>query len=131
MKYRVNALCCGSNQSGLSVAISVNSCSEYAADSSLRELCLVNCGDSTLKFCNTIKKKLNNLRLIIVSSLAPHNVSGIPGILLSLSDLGTPKVTVVGPSGIKDFVQMFGVFVNRRLREFYYTSLCCPILLLY
>lgn len=49
--------------------------------------CLVNVGDGTQRFCNENRVKLSTISSIIVTSLAPHNLAGFPGVFLSLSDL--------------------------------------------
>ncbi len=49
--------------------------------------CLVNVGDGTQRFCKENRIKLTSVSCVIISSLTPHNVSGFPGIFLSLSDM--------------------------------------------
>ena len=49
--------------------------------------CLINVGDTTQRFCGENRIKLSRVRCVIVTSLAPHNASGLPGILLCLSSL--------------------------------------------
>ena len=49
---------------------------------------LVNAGDSTQRLCMDNRLKLGRVSCVVVTSLAPHNVSGLAGILLSLADEG-------------------------------------------
>ena len=57
------------------------------ADRAIFSRCLVNVGDGTQRFCNENRVKLSTISCIIVTSLAPHNLSGFPGVFLSLSGL--------------------------------------------
>ena len=75
---------------------------------------LVNVGDSAQRFCNENRIKLMNISCIVITSLSPHNISGFPGIFLSLSDLGVGEITVVGPSGIKRYIDIMTPFINRK-----------------
>lgn len=54
---------------------------------------------------------------IIITSFAPHNYSGLPGILLSLSDLGVGQVTICGPPGLTAILHLMSPFTNRKYPE--------------
>lgn len=69
---------------------------------------------STLRFCDENKEKLFHVVAIIITSFAPHNYSGLPSILLSLSDLGVGKVTICGPIGLKAILHLMSPFTNRK-----------------
>jgi len=79
--------------------------------------CLINCGDSTLRFCEEIKEKLINVIAIIITSFAPHNYSGLPSILLTLSDLGVGNITIFGPPGLEAILYLMSPFTNRKYPE--------------
>ena len=109
-----SCLNCGNNFSGISGILSIEKYHDFSEDRSAVSKCLINCGDSTLRFCMENQIKLQRLSFILLTSLAPHNVSGLAGILLSLSDLGVGTVTIAGPSGLKNLIALMHPFVNRR-----------------
>ena len=51
------------------------------------ERLMFNAGDSCQLCCGSMKMKLKYVKYIFLSSLAPHNTSGLPGLIHSLSDL--------------------------------------------
>ena len=120
-QHSVDILNCGCNSLGLALMLSVHDVGANDEHSNSLQTYFVNCGDSTQRFCNQNKIKLSRLSLIVISSLAPHNLSGLPGVILSLSDLGTEKLTVIGPSGIKGAVENMYPFVNRRYTSLHFT----------
>ena len=81
-----NRLACGSNGTGFSLLLSSERL-ELSGSKSICQLSLFNCGDSTQQMILQRKIKLHKLSVIFVTSLAPHNISGIPSLVLSLSDL--------------------------------------------
>jgi ribonuclease BN (tRNA processing enzyme) len=72
---------------------------------------------STLRFCDENKEKLFHVIAIIITSFAPHNYSGLPSILLSLSDLGVGQVTICGPPGLTAILHLMSPFTNRKYPE--------------
>lgn len=48
---------------------------------------LINVGDGTQRLCQDHRIKLASISTIVITSLAPHNISGFPGIFLALSSL--------------------------------------------
>ena len=84
MSYKqreVRLLTCGHNGTGFSAL--VNSSNDVCTSSSS---CLLNVGDSTQRFCGDNRIKLARVNCVVITSLAPHNVAGLPGLLLLLSD---------------------------------------------
>jgi ribonuclease Z len=77
--------------------------------------CLLNTGDSVQRFCSENKIKLDRISSIVLTSMAPHNVAGLAGILQSMSDLGIGSLTIVGPSGLEGLLHNMRSFVNRKL----------------
>lgn len=110
MPTRLTILNCGRNGTGFSSMISLfhhkNEESSYNI--------LINAGDSTQKFCNEYKIKLRKVIAVFFSSLAPHNVAGLPAILLSLSDLGIKSLKIIGQIGVRSLLESMRVFTNRR-----------------
>lgn len=85
--------------------------------------CLVNVGDSSLRVMQQHRVKLSTINTIIITSLASHNCSGLSGVLLSLSDLGVAKVTIIGPKGIDILLDTITPFTNRK-----YPSVECVVI---
>ena len=74
-------LTCGHNGTGLSAVVgAVNDVCVTGTS------CLLNVGDSTQRFCGENRIKLARVNCVVITSLAPHNVAGLPGLLLLLSD---------------------------------------------
>lgn len=109
--FSLSFLNCSCNSSGNSSLISIGKSSE---ESDIVAKYMLNCGDSTQRFCADNKIKLRKLRFIGVTSLAPHNISGLPGIILCLSDLGVGELHIVGPCGLRGVIENSFPFVNRR-----------------
>lgn len=107
-------LVAGGGGTGVSSMASVEDIALYSSERTVVERCLINAGDSTQRHCGENKIKLARVSCIIISSLAPHNISGLPGIILSLSGLGVGELTVAGPVGLKGLVQNISSFVNRK-----------------
>ena len=57
------------------------------SDSVVLDRCLINAGDTVQRFCSENRIKLSRVSCLIITSLAPHNVSGLPGLVLCLSSL--------------------------------------------
>jgi hypothetical protein len=87
MECTLTALTCGRNATGLSAMFSIEKELYSSNESTILSRCLVNVGDTTQRFCGENRIKLSRVCCIIITSLAPHNVSGLPGILLCLSSL--------------------------------------------
>lgn len=96
LKVKATSLNSGCNASGVSTLLSVE---KTALDGTTTVLnrCLFNTGDGTQRFCMENHMKLFNISCIIISSLAPHNISGFPGVFLALSDLVSK---ILGLSGV-------------------------------
>jgi hypothetical protein len=97
------ALTCGFNGTGISSMISIDKINENVNNSVVDTVnsdntgtnvisstvgrALINVGDSTQRFCLEKKIKLVSINLIIITSLAHHCISGLPGLLHALSSL--------------------------------------------
>jgi len=88
MICNVTCLSCGYNGGGHSTLVSFErEAYSSSGDRSILSRCIVNVGDGTQRFCNENRVKLSTISCIIITSLAPHNIAGFPGVFLSLSDL--------------------------------------------
>ena len=110
----VRALCCGCNATGISSLLTVSRKSRYALENEVVGCCLINAGDSTQRLCNENKIKLSKISVVILTSFAPQNISGLSGILLSLSDLGVGSITICGPTGLDALLDVMTPFTNRK-----------------
>ena len=104
----------GYSCTGLSTLVSLEEVSRTSAERKDIAKCLFNAGDSTQRFCIENRIKLSRVSCIVLSSLAPHHVSGLIGVLLCLSDLGTGAVAIVGPVGAAGLLHNMTPFVNKR-----------------
>ena len=115
----VDSLVRGRNGSGTSTMVSLQ-CSEsqYKKDKKrVLERILINAGDSTTRYCGENVIKLAKISCILLTSLGIQNTSGLTSILLSLSALGTGKVTIIGPAGLQGLLQHMSPFTNRTYPE--------------
>jgi len=104
----------GRNGSGLSTAIATEQILNNAMESSLYALCLVNVGDSVQKLCMDRGIKLRMLKCILITSLSPHCISGLPGIILSCSTAGLANLTIIGPPGLSQYMSAISPFVRKQ-----------------
>lgn len=112
-KLSAQCLTCGSNGSGMSLMISVEEEQQYSSDIRILDRILVNVGDGCQKYCNERGIKLSSISAICITSFAPHNISGLPGILLSLSSLGVGAINIIGPPGLEGVLINMDHFVRR------------------
>ena len=112
--YKWRRLVCGANGTGLSSLLNVEQPISSTSNSlKVVQSILINCGDSTQQICLQLKIKLHKLSCIIITSLSPCHISGLPGIILSLSNLGVERLKIVGPAGIKGYIACMKVFTFR------------------
>lgn len=114
MEYKLQFLTCGYNGTGCSSLLSIEYSKRYSSESFVENRILINAGDSTQRICSEHRIKLSKVSTVIISSLAPHNVSGFASVFLSLSDLGVGELTVYGPSGLKSLIDVMTPLINRR-----------------
>ena len=120
MNLQITTLACGSSGTGFSALVSVEAADRSGASGAeplILSRCLVNVGDSTQRICMDAKVKMSKVSGVIITSLAPHNVSGLAGLILCLSDLGVGKLKLVGPPGLEGYVAAMAPFTNRRYPE--------------
>jgi ribonuclease BN (tRNA processing enzyme) len=82
MELSLTCLACGRNGSGHSAIIAVSSPeSIYSKEVKVHEKILINTGDSTVRICTENAVKLRQISCIIITSLAPQNIGGLPGLI--------------------------------------------------
>ena len=108
------SLISGANGCGISTAVGSHLNLTNANGQSFHIFILLNCGDCVQRCCMDNAIKLNKLKIILISSLCPHNISGLPGLLLYLSGIGLDSTILIGPPGIKQFVEACKLFVNKK-----------------
>ncbi|XP_035458364.2 uncharacterized protein LOC118281764 isoform X4 [Spodoptera frugiperda] len=63
---------------------------------------LFNCGECTQRLAHEHKVKLSRLDHIFITSKTWRNIGGLPGLSLTLQDVGVPNITLHGPEGLDD-----------------------------
>ena len=112
--FKWRRLVCGSNGTGFSSLLNVEQpISSTSSSFRIIQSILINCGDSTQQICLQHKIKLHKLSCIIITSLTPCHISGLPGIILTLSNLGVERLKIIGPAGIKGYIACMNVFLFR------------------
>ncbi|KAL6268468.1 hypothetical protein P5V15_001601 [Pogonomyrmex californicus] len=61
-----------------------------------------NCGEGTQRLAYEHKYKLIKLEHIFITSATWNNLGGTPGMLLTLQDVGVPRIYIHGPKGMMD-----------------------------
>ncbi|XP_063361826.1 ribonuclease Z, mitochondrial [Cydia amplana] len=61
---------------------------------------LFNCGECTQRLAHEHKVKLSRLEHVFITSKTWKNIGGLPGLSLTLQDVGVPKITLHGPEGL-------------------------------
>lgn len=59
---------------------------------------LFNCGEGTQRLAHEHKMKLSKLEHIFVTYASWKNIGGLPGVALTLQDVGVPQITLHGPN---------------------------------
>lgn len=60
---------------------------------------LFNCGEGTQRLAHEHKMKLSKLEHIFVTHSSWNNIGGLPGVALTIQDVGVPQITIHGPPG--------------------------------
>ncbi|KAJ8727934.1 hypothetical protein PYW08_016319 [Mythimna loreyi] len=63
---------------------------------------LFNCGECTQRLAHEHKVKLSRLDHIFITSKTWRNIGGLPGLSLTLQDVGVPNITLHGPDGLDE-----------------------------
>ncbi|KAL0892776.1 hypothetical protein ABMA27_014482 [Loxostege sticticalis] len=72
---------------------------------------LFNCGECTQRLAHEHKVKLSRLDHIFITSKTWKNIGGLPGLSLTLQDVGVPNITLHGPEGLDELYNATRRFV--------------------
>ncbi|KAK1936944.1 Ribonuclease Z [Phytophthora citrophthora] len=73
-----------------------------------------NVGDGTQRLCMEHHVRLGKLQHVFLTELRSHTVGGLPGMVLTISDVGRrPGITVNGPPGTKKYLKATRHFLYR------------------
>lgn len=67
---------------------------------------MFNCSEGTQRLANEYKAKLSRLDHVFVTHRCWENVGGLPGLVLTIQNIGVPKITLHGPPNIEKLFQM-------------------------
>ncbi|ORX97727.1 Metallo-hydrolase/oxidoreductase [Basidiobolus meristosporus CBS 931.73] len=74
---------------------------------------LFNCGEGTQRLCVEKKVRLAKLQNIFFTRINWENTGGIPGMMLTLADAGTTKLTLHGGPNLTHFIAATRHFIQR------------------
>ncbi|KAG8225915.1 hypothetical protein J437_LFUL005951, partial [Ladona fulva] len=72
---------------------------------------LFNCGEGTQRLAHEHKMKLSKLEHIFITYPCWENIGGLPGVALTIQDVGVPEITIHGPKGTADIFMATRRFV--------------------
>ncbi|XP_075973216.1 ribonuclease Z isoform X2 [Anticarsia gemmatalis] len=72
---------------------------------------LFNCGECTQRLAHEHKVKLSKLDHIFITTKTWQNIGGLPGLSLTLQDVGVPNITLHGPDGLDELYNATKRFV--------------------
>ncbi|CAK1546983.1 unnamed protein product [Leptosia nina] len=72
---------------------------------------MFNCGECTQRLAHEHKVKLSKLDHIFITSKTWKNLGGLPGLSLTLQDVGIPNITLHGPEGLDELYNATKRFV--------------------
>lgn len=72
---------------------------------------LFNCGEGTQRLAYEHKTKLSCLENIFITRTCWERIGGLPGICLTMQDVGVPSVTLHGPPGLDELFKAMRRFV--------------------
>ncbi|EDS28618.1 ribonuclease Z, mitochondrial [Culex quinquefasciatus] len=72
---------------------------------------LFNCGEGTQRLAYEHKTKLSSLENIFMTRTCWERIGGLPGICLTMQDVGVPSVTLHGPPGLDELFKAMSRFV--------------------
>lgn len=75
---------------------------------------LFNCGEGTQRLAHEHRIKLTRMEHIFLTRKTWNRFGGVPGLCLTLQEIGVPKLNLHGPTGIKDIFDSTRKFVVLR-----------------
>nr|CAD7262484.1 unnamed protein product [Timema shepardi] len=76
-----------------------------------QEKYLFNCGEGSQRLAHEHKMKLSKLEHIFITHSTWDNIGGLPGVALTIQDVGVPEITVHGPAGTDELFSATRRFV--------------------
>ncbi|OAO14112.1 zinc phosphodiesterase ELAC protein 2 [Blastocystis sp. ATCC 50177/Nand II] len=86
--------------------------SEFVLESE-DEKCLFNVRDGCQRLCSEHSIRLSKLTTLFISRISPETLGGLPGMLLSIYDMGVRKLKIFGPEGLCDYFITIQLFIYR------------------
>lgn len=71
---------------------------------------LFNCGEGTQRLAHEHKMKLSKLEHVFITHSNWLNIGGLPGLALTVQDVGVPNIELHGPQGIVSVCLIFLLF---------------------
>lgn len=87
---------------------------------------LFNCGEGTQRLAHEHKMKLSRLEHIFVTDASWANLGGLPGVALTVQDVGVPQITLHGPDGLEELFAATRRFVV--LRDLQVITFCQTVI---
>lgn len=72
---------------------------------------LFNCGEGTQRLAHEHKMKLSKLEHIFITEPSWRNIGGLPGVSLTIQDVGVPQITLHGPEGLVSHHHTLTIFM--------------------
>jgi ribonuclease Z len=79
---------------------------------------LFNVGEGSQRFCTEHKIRLSKLKHIFLSHLNTDTVGGLPGMILTLADVGVKNIAISGPMNLASYIYSLRHFVRRWVMKF-------------
>ena len=74
---------------------------------------LFNCGENVQRFCHEHKVKVSKLENVFVTRVTWDNLGGLPGLAMTLRDIGITELTIHGPCSLEGFITASQVFMGK------------------
>ena len=74
---------------------------------------LFNCGESVQRLCHEHKVKVSKLQDVFVTQVTWDNLGGLPGLAMTLRDIGVTKLGIHGSSSLEGFVSAARLFLSK------------------
>ena len=74
---------------------------------------LFNCGEGMQRYFTQHKIRLVKLHTVLLTRLVWSHIGGLPGLILSAADAGSPGMQLIGPPGCDAFIKSLYPFIRR------------------
>jgi ribonuclease Z len=74
---------------------------------------LFNVGEGLQRFMMEHKVKMSKICSVFFTTLDTDTVGGFPGMLLTLSDIGTKELSIIGPKNTTSYLYSLRHFIKR------------------